>query len=53
VFENGAHTFFFKVTNGRWKDILTAADNARYQREVVRRLSPACAHWLETARLPA
>jgi aryl sulfotransferase len=51
IFKNGANTFFFKGTNGRWKDILTAEDNARYQREVEQRLSPECAHWLETARL--
>ena len=51
VFKDGANTFFHKGTNGRWKDILTPADNARYQREVEQRLSPECAHWLETGRL--
>jgi aryl sulfotransferase len=52
VFTDGAKSFFFKATNGRWKDVLTDADNVRYQEEVARHLSADCATWLETGRLP-
>src|SRR5262249_26366871 len=34
VFQDGGNTFFNKGTNGRWKDLLTAADLQKYE-EVV------------------
>lgn len=52
VFKNGAGTFINKGTNGRWRDVLTADDIARYEAEVSRHLSPECAQWLATGRLP-
>lgn len=52
VFKQGGATFFNKGTNGRWRDVLTADDLARYQAEVARNLTPECAHWLETGELP-
>jgi len=52
VFKGGAKSFIYKGTNGRWKDVLTDEDLARYQAEVERNLTPACAHWLETGELP-
>jgi len=52
IFKDGANSFFHKGTNGRWKDVLGPADLARYQGEVERNLTPECAHWLETGRLP-
>jgi aryl sulfotransferase len=53
VFKNGGATFINKGTNGRWRDVLTTEDNARYEAEVARHLSPECAEWLATGRLPA
>jgi aryl sulfotransferase len=52
VFKQGGATFFNKGTNGRWRDVLTADDLARYQAEVERNLTPECARWLETGELP-
>ena len=46
-FKGGAQTFIHKGTNGRWKDVLTAGDLAKYQSAVERVLPPDCAQWLE------
>jgi len=48
----GGSTFINKGTNGRWKDMLTEADLAKYAAKVEEKLSPACARWLETGELP-
>lgn len=47
VFEGGANRFFFKGTNGRWRDVLDAEDLALYEDAKQRVLEPECAHWLE------
>jgi aryl sulfotransferase len=52
VFKGGGATFINKGTNGRWRDVLTPADNEKYQAEVARNLTPEAAAWLETGRLP-
>lgn len=52
-FDHGAQRFLNKGTNGRWKDILTEADLARYEAVFRRKVSPACADWLEHGRLGA
>ncbi len=44
--DGGAETFIHKGTNGRWRDVLTAADCARYEAMAVERLGPDCAAWL-------
>lgn len=44
----GAHGFFHKGTNGRWRDVLTADDAAKYERVAAANLAPDCAHWLAT-----
>ena len=51
VWKNGVDTFFYKGTNGRWKDILTSADLALYETAVVRNLTSDCAQWLEKGRI--
>jgi aryl sulfotransferase len=51
-FKDGGRTIINKGTNGRWKDVLSAAEIARCDEIAVRRLSPACAHWLKTGELP-
>lgn len=43
--------FVNKGSNGRWRDILTAEDIARYQAEAAKHLSPTAARWLETGRM--
>ena len=53
LLKGGGATFYNKGTNGRWRDVLTTEDNARYEAEVARHLSPECAEWLATGRLPA
>jgi len=52
-FDNGPQRFLNKGTNGRWRDILTEADLARYEAVFRRKVSPACADWLEHGRLGA
>ena len=46
-FEGGASRFFFKGTNGRWRDVLEADDLALYEEAKHRLLTPECAAWLE------
>lgn len=46
-FQGGANTFFYKGTNGRWKDILGQGDLTLYHQAVTRVLTPDCAQWLE------
>jgi aryl sulfotransferase len=50
MFEKGPETFFFKASNGRWRDVLSAQDLARYQAKVGDNFSPACAAWVERGR---
>jgi len=47
MFPEGARRFFNKGLNGRWRDILTADDLARYEAKVRERFSPGLAAWLE------
>jgi aryl sulfotransferase len=46
--EGGAGTFINKGTNGRWRDLLSAQECARYEDMARRELGDACAHWLAT-----
>lgn len=46
IFEGGASTFVNKGTNGRWRDVLTADDAARYEARALAELGPDCARWL-------
>jgi len=52
LWEGGAETFIHKGSNGRWMDILTADDNARYEAMAVEQLGPECAAWLKSGELP-
>ena len=49
--EGGAKTFIHKGTNGRWKDVLTKADNAAYKAKALAELGPDCAKWLATGEM--
>lgn len=48
--KNGAQTFFFKGTNGRWQDVLSAEELQLYTEKAARVLTPDCRAWLEQGR---
>lgn len=48
LWDGGAATFINKGTNGRWRDVLTPADNDAYEARALEELGPQCAHWLAT-----
>jgi aryl sulfotransferase len=52
AFSDGAASFFYKGTNGRWKDVLTPEEIDRADEIAAQRLTPDCAHWLKTGELP-
>jgi aryl sulfotransferase len=51
IFRGGKETFFFKGTNGRWRDIISSEDLALYDAKVGAFLSPDCAEWVEKGAL--
>lgn len=51
MWNGGARTFINKGTNGRWRDVLTADDNAAYEAKALKELGPDCAAWLAGAKL--
>jgi aryl sulfotransferase len=51
AWKHGFDTFFFKGTNGRWREVLTPAELVMYERTKTRVLSPDCASWLEQGRV--
>ena len=46
-FAGGTASFFFKGSNGRWKEVLDETDLAMYEDTKARVLSADCADWLE------
>lgn len=46
LWDGGGGTFIHRGTNGRWHDVLTADDVARYEARAMRELGPECARWL-------
>jgi len=50
IFDGGAGRFFFKGTNGRWRDVLSDQELLSYDAAVARALTPDCADWLERGR---
>ena len=50
LWEGGAETFINKGINGRWRDVLTADDNARYEALARAELGEDCARWLVAGR---
>lgn len=47
MWKGGSQTFFFKGTNGRWRDVLTDVDLELYAQAMQRTLPADCARWLE------
>ncbi len=50
LWEGGAQTFMNKGTNARWRDILSADENRRYENMAREKLGHDCARWLATGR---
>jgi aryl sulfotransferase len=46
-FRGGASAFFFKGSNGRWRELLGPEELALYEAAKARVLDPGCARWLE------
>jgi aryl sulfotransferase len=51
VWKDGAQTFFFKGTNGRWKDVLTDEELDQYEDKASKVLTPDCRAWLEQGQV--
>lgn len=51
AWQGGAETFLHKGTNGRWRDVLTPEDIAKYERIAREQLGEDCAHWLASGNL--
>jgi aryl sulfotransferase len=50
LFEGGSQSFLFKGSNGRWRDVLTPDELARYAKRVAEVLPAEAADWLEHGR---
>jgi aryl sulfotransferase len=50
-FVGGADSFFYKGSNGRWREVLTEDELSRYRQRVREVLAPDAATWLEYGRL--
>jgi aryl sulfotransferase len=50
IWKDGAASFFYKGTNGRWRDILTGEDLTLYE-QAAARLDPGLRTWLENGSL--
>lgn len=46
IFQGGASTFINKGSNGRWQQVLSAAESAEYEARALAELGPECAQWL-------
>lgn len=47
----GSKAFIYKGTNGRWCDMLSSEDSARYETIALHQLGAECAAWLARGRL--
>ena len=50
IFSGGLETFFFKGTNGRWRDVLGPGQLAMLERAKARVMAPDCAAYMEQGR---
>ncbi len=48
--DGGAKTFIHKGTNGRWHNMLTEEDIAKYEAKALEELGEDCANWLATGK---
>lgn len=47
ILKGGSDVFFHKGTNGRWREVLSAAELKLYDAAAERELTPDCRRWLE------
>jgi aryl sulfotransferase len=50
ILKGGAETFFYKGSNNRWKEVLTAEELALYDAAAKRSVTPDCRRWLENGK---
>jgi len=50
LWKGGGSTFINKGTNGRWRNLLTVEDSARYDNRAIAELGEECARWLAHGR---
>jgi aryl sulfotransferase len=50
VWVDGARSFFYKGTNGRWEAVLSGEELAMYEHTAAKVLTPTCRSWLERGR---
>ena len=48
LWDGGSDTFIHKGINGRWKDMLTKEESAKYEKMAAENLDPDCVKWLAT-----
>jgi aryl sulfotransferase len=48
LWDGGGASFIHRGTNGRWRDVLSAAESAAYEARAVEELGAECARWLAT-----
>jgi aryl sulfotransferase len=46
--DGGAPTFIHKGVNGRWRNVLSAAESQKYEQAARHQLGEECAYWLAT-----
>lgn len=49
--DGGAETFINKGVNGRWRDMLSAEESARYEAIAAKNLDPECDKWIRTGQM--
>ena len=47
IWAEGAKPFYFKGTNGRWREVLSPEEVALYEQKAAEVLTPECRAWLE------
>jgi len=50
VLKGGRGSFFYKGTNNRWKEVLSAGELALYDAAAKRVLTPECRRWLKNGK---
>lgn len=51
MWDGGGQSFINKGANGRWRDVLSAEDQAAYEARALAELGADCANWLKNGRL--
>ena len=49
--DGGAQQFIHKGVNGRWRDLLSEEESAKYERLAAEQLEPTCVRWINTGEM--